>query len=357
MLKKLFDGLILILLILALAAVPAGCSGNKEPEQDVQSPEDDGSAGDSAGIGTVDTQGSNPSPSPVIQDDAGDADPAAEPVMPVTDIPGERKSGGNAAIITNVPENSGTNVIKKPEMVPSSDGSYHVHNIEQLLAAIAPGASIVLEAGSYNLTDFLSPFSNKGYRSKWNFAYEYIEVEEVFDGVEIIIENVDGLKISGGTGDPAETVILTMPRYAAVLKFKECSDIELSCLTMGHTKTGECAGNVLDFYSCSNINLRSMDLFGCGVNGIGMFAGSGDLYVTDSTVRDCSSGPFEIYEPDGEICFTSCVLTGSSWGGYFNFNDRSKLSFIGCIFGRGESEVWYHNENAFFENCSFSDIL
>ena len=239
---------------------------------------------------------------------------------------------------------------------PDSNAPVHVDSVEALIEAIKPGAEIVIEPGKYNLTHFLNDFSDAKDRDEWNQSHDYARIDEVFDGQELCIVNVKGLKISGGDDDRANTELVTEPRYADLFEFRHCENIELENLTMGHTDTGECVGNVLDFATCTDVNLRNMDLSGCGVFGIGCTDGTGNVYVFDSTIRDCSYGTLAVDEPDGEFVFTDCKFTGSDWGGYFNYTDNSDLTFKGCTFGDNETNCWYFDERAKFEDCTWAEV-
>lgn len=234
------------------------------------------------------------------------------------------------------------------------DPFIHVKSIEDLIAAIEPGAQIMIEPGRYNVWDFLKGFPNVRDMDAWNEEHEYVHISPVYDGAELVIINVDGLTITGGSDDPAATELVTDPRYASVLYFENCSDISLGCLTLGHTDTGDCSGNVIDLYETQNFYVRSCDLYGCGVYGIGAYENSGNLYVSNSTIRDCEFGPFDIYSGVGEFTFTACTFDGSGWGGYFEENASSKLKFVGCSFGQNESNVWYF-EDRYCEDCEFME--
>lgn len=232
----------------------------------------------------------------------------------------------------------------------------HVDSVEELLAAIEPGAEIVIERGKYNLCTFLDDYPNVRDCDEWNESHDYVKLYNVYDGVEIHITDADNLKISGVSENPAQTEIVTEPRYASVLYFYDCDNVELNGLTMGHTETGDCSGNVLDFETCNNITLKNMDLYGCGVNGIGCTEGTGDLYVYDSVIRDCEYGSIEIYDPFGEFYFAGCKFTGSGWGGYFDYNETSSLKFVECTFGDNETNTWYFDETAEFEECTWAEV-
>lgn len=236
----------------------------------------------------------------------------------------------------------------------ADDGAIHVDSVEALLEAIAPDANIVVEPGYYDLTAFLQDYPNARDQDEWDDKHPYVKLGAVFDGVEVTIRDVSGLSISGGAFDPAETELVTEPRYAAVLNFENCADVELACLTLGHTETGDCSGNVLDFVDCRDIRLRTMDLYGCGVYGVGAY-GCGDLTVSNSTIRDCSCGSVEISESVGDNLFTACTLSGSYGAGDYTPTAVSTLAFVGCYFGEGESTGWYFRNNAAFENCEWSD--
>ena len=237
----------------------------------------------------------------------------------------------------------------------NTDGFIRVSTVEELVEAIRPQAKIRMEPGYYNLNGFLARYSDAGAREAWNEEHPYVRIEEVFDGMEIIITNVYELTLEGGTDHPADTEIVTDPRYAAVLRFDRCTGVEINCLTMGHTDRGDCAGDVLSFNNTQNIVLQSLDLYGCGVYGIGCDQYSGNLYVSDSVIRDCEYGPFAIYNGEGDFSFTNCTFSGSAGGGHFEYNDNSRLSFNTCSFGQEESNIWYFDEFANFENCEFME--
>lgn len=262
---------------------------------------------------------------------------SAEPVSPVTEAP------------TPTPTQAPT------ELPTDSDGAVRVSSVGELLEAIEPNATIIISPGRYNLTEFLQDYPNARDRDAWDEEHPYVWLDEVYDGVEITIRNVDGLSIRGGTDDPADTELVTDPRYAAVLNIDNCREPRLSGMTMGHTERGDCSGNVLNFNECSDVRLENLDLYGCGVCGVGA-VGCTNLYVSDCVIRDCEFGPFEFYENSGEILFSDCVLSGSDGGGYYGgYEATSCLTFLRCTFGEEESDMWYLREDADKEECTWSE--
>lgn len=240
---------------------------------------------------------------------------------------------------------------------PSGGGSkaVHVKTTEEFLNAIKPDAEIVLEKGFYNMSDYIEKFYHSSDYEKWAADHPYAEIREEYDGCEIVINDVSNLKISGA-GECSDTELVVEPRYASVLYFENCTNVEIDNLTMGHTESGECAGNVLDFDACRKITVDGCDLYGCGVYGIGANSGSGDIHVLNSTIRDCSYGPFEFYNIYGDIEFRNCSLTGSGGSGsYWDEYNNSNLAFYSCNFGYWESDIQYYGEDAVFEDCEFEE--
>ncbi|MCR4618837.1 MAG: hypothetical protein K5669_11720 [Lachnospiraceae bacterium] len=233
-------------------------------------------------------------------------------------------------------------------------GEIRVNTTEDFLNAIAPNAHIIIEPGYYNMTDYLSGYSTNESRNNWNNAHEYVKIRDEFDGVEVVIQKASGLIIEGGSDNYSDTEIVIDPRYSAILYFIGSEDISISNVTMGHTDRGNCIGDVLDFEYCKNITIGNVDLYGCGVYGIGCDTETSNLHVTDSMIRDCEYGPFNIRNPHGDFIFDNCTFTGSDGGGYFEANGNSNLIFNNCEFGIEEANVWYFDENAEKNNCVFA---
>jgi len=227
-----------------------------------------------------------------------------------------------------------------------------VSSVEELLEAIGPHVGILIKPGYYNLSEYIEDVWSKEGES-WNAAHPYVQLQKCYDGVEIVIRRVEDLSIYGDNENLTEIVI--DPRYGQVLNFEECHNISLSGLTMGHTEIGECNGNVLDFYGCRNINLSAMDLYGCGVYGIGCFDGTGELYAYGSTIRDCSSGALQIGNGNGRFEFHNCMLTGSEGFDCYEPTPYSELAFYECVFGDNETSYYMFHDDVYTEDCVWSE--
>lgn len=256
--------------------------------------------------------------------------------------------GGNAnnsaAPGTNAP---GTNAPANTSAV--SANAVTVSSVEQLLEAIAPGAEIVILPGYYNMSQYVNDlYAASG--DEWNAQHPYVELQDCYDGAEVVIKNVKNLSISGG-GDMSDTEVVIDPEHGTVFTFNSCSGVKLSNLTLGHTEKGVCFGNVMDLIACENIELRNMDLYGCGVIGLNCEGGTGDVFVYDSILHDCSDGPISIYGGAGKFEFRDCVLTDSASGGYFDGGGRAQVSFHNCSFGLWETDFWASIDGIETENC------
>ena len=233
-----------------------------------------------------------------------------------------------------------------------------VGGTEELLEAIRPGAEIVLTPGRYDLSAYIDGiWEQEG--ETWNSRHEYVQLQDCYDGAEILVRGVDGLSITGQSDTGAQELVIE-PRYATVFSFENCSAVKLSNLTLGHTEGGECSGNVLDFYACSDVELRGLDLYGCGSTGIECGNGTGNVSVYDSIIRDCSNGPLFLYDCTGKFAFHNCALTGSEDGVYFLHNeddsDDAELAFYQCSFGEMESASLAFREDVYTEDCSWTEI-
>lgn len=231
-----------------------------------------------------------------------------------------------------------------------------VSDMEQMIENIAPDTQILLAPGRYNLSDTLTTlYAREG--EHFNESRKFVRIDEVYDGPELVVTGVSGLSIASASGLAADTEIVTDPRYANVLRFENCSDIGMMDLTMGHSDTGDCVGDVLYFTQTSDIVLSGMDLYGCGVYGIGTDA-CARLACFDSTIRDCENGTLELCNAQSRQMFLNCVMTGSGSGGYFKaYNDSDgEFYFYRCSFGERESNSFAFDDKIITENCIWSEI-
>ena len=187
----------------------------------------------------------------------------------------------------------------------------HAATADELLAAIAPNTTILLDAGVYDLS------ATAGYGGFGSDCYCW---EEAFDGFTLKLVGVQGLSIVGaGKG---ETVITASPRYAAVFSFQNCQDLVLRDFTAGHSEApGYCTGNVLDFDGCRNVTVEGCGLYGCGVLGIWGMQCSG-FAIRDSEIYECANGAAEFSVCTG-LSFENCSIHDCDDG-------LNQIALFGC---------------------------
>lgn len=159
-----------------------------------------------------------------------------------------------------------------------------VRTVDEFLSAIGSDRVIRLMEGEYNLTQAVS----YGQSATGEFWYW----EDGYDGFQLRIFGVQNLSILGSNAEVCN--IVTAPRYANVLSFADCKNLELQGLCIGHTPEGYCSGGVLDFSSCTDVSIRSCDLYGCGTVGISA-SNCRRFTVWDSVIHDCTYGAIEAY--------------------------------------------------------------
>lgn len=177
-------------------------------------------------------------------------------------------------------------------------GQIKVSSIDELIRAIGPKRTIIMEPGTYDLS------AAEGYGTSEGSYYYW---EQRYDGPQLVIRDVNGLTLAAESDDPKATTIAAIPRYANVLSFTGCSNIELRGFTAGHTKEpGECAGGVLYFENCGDLRLEECRLYGCGILGIET-QNCNSITVDKCEIYECSFGAVQMRDTDG-ISFRQCDI-------------------------------------------------
>ncbi len=177
-------------------------------------------------------------------------------------------------------------------------GSVTVTNTDELLAAIGPDRTILLDGALFDL----SAASNYG-----GAGTEYYYWAEGPDGPALIVTGVQRMSIRAVNEDPAATTLAAVPRFANVLSFRDCEDIRLVGFTAGHTEEpGTCSGGVLAFEGCHGIELEACRLYGCGVLGLECQNCTG-VTARDCEIYDCSQGGVYLWRSDG-VRFLGCDI-------------------------------------------------
>ena len=229
-----------------------------------------------------------------------------------------------------------------------------VSSVRELIEAIQPEATVLIAPGRYNMSEYLDSLETAE-RESFNKNHKYVEIRDVYDGNELIIRDCDHLALIGDSEDYRDTELMIDPRYATVLTVSNSKSFFMSGITMGHTKLGECSGNVLDLDGAAGVVLDRVDFYGCGAEGIFSYGESGDLAVFDSVIRDCEYNPMSITDDSGCTCFQDCTITGNGGGGFFGAGS-GLVSFYRCTLGENESNMLAFAYEVETVDCTFADI-
>ena len=221
---------------------------------------------------------------------------------------------------------------------------------EEFIKAIGSNRVITV-SGIINLSDVLQS-NEKSQKaglttiSEGSEATQRASRENVFDGYQLVLNHCVNLTIKGTNG----AALIVAPRYAYILSFRNCHEIEINNLTIGHTDEGYCQGGVLEFNNCQDIQIDRCDLYGCGIEGI-TATNTTDLDCTKTIIRDCS---YSIMTATGcfNLKFTDCDFYRCKEYGLVNLRNNSNTSFVRCRFSQNKSTLFVvENTNIDLREC------
>ena len=209
----------------------------------------------------------------------------------------------------------------------------HVSTVDEFLAAIAPDTEIILDSEFYDLS------TATGYGKTNSTYYRW---EEVFDGVQLTIQDVSNLTIRAEGDDIKAHTVSARPRYAHVLNFDNCSAITIEGFTAGHTfEPGSCAGGVIGFRGSQDFLINNCGLYGCGV--VGVWAErSKNIQVANCDIYECSWGGIymvackDVTFTDNTIRDLGEVFEGTRYDGTpFMLHDTENITINGVKMDNG----------------------
>ena len=192
-----------------------------------------------------------------------------------------------------------------------------VETAEDFLNAIGPDRVIQVRAGAFTLSD-----------ADPTWQSPYARFEEVYDGYELVITNVDNLWIEGTENTLSR--ILTRPRYADVLKCRDCRNIRFENLELAHTgDAGFCRGSVLAFANCEDVRIDDCILFGSGTHGIEA-DGLTQLSCSNSVIRDCTYGILCLQQAS-DVRFDTCQFFDNAGFSMIGLLHCQRIDFTNCL--------------------------
>ena len=215
----------------------------------------------------------------------------------------------------------------------------------ELIENISSNVSIKLKKKDYNISNLVLDEDPNIY------------FDDVFDGKQLILDNISNLSIIGETVD---TQILASPRYANVITFKNCSDIRIESLIIGHTKEnlGYCSGGVLCFENCKNIELKDLILFGCGTYGI-VLNNVENITVNDTVIKECTYGISQSFN-SSNIQYNNCNFYDNQMFDLIRVSQCHNTNYNTCTFNNNKSDQGYlfaidESESINIKDCTFKN--
>lgn len=193
-----------------------------------------------------------------------------------------------------------------------------VNNAEEFINAIGSNREIILKSEEvYDITSALSEGAGN----------EKAYVRETYDGIELVISNVENLIIRSESSELAK--IMVSPTYSEVLNFEDSKNIIIDGVHAGHgPDKGECSGGVFSFERCQNIYINNSILFGCGTQGVEL--SNVDSFVFDnSVIEDCSYGIMTV-KASKDVIFMNSKFRNTGIYDLINISDSKNVLFTSC---------------------------
>ena len=151
------------------------------------------------------------------------------------------------------------------------------------------------------------------------FGYEIPVAGAVVNGLhDIYIE---------AKGDE-DGILIVDPRYADVFFFNRCDNIVMKGLTMGHSDTGDCSGDVVRMSHCDEVIISNCSLYGCGVIGFDAECCS-NIELRNSEFFGCSEDGIRLCQ-SSDVEVKGCKIFENGLGIYVDESDN--VVFDDCRF-------------------------
>ena len=235
-----------------------------------------------------------------------------------------------------------TSPVEEKTAAPGENNVVRVSNVDELLSAIAPNTEILMEPGTYNLSE----------AETYGGFYEeedYYKWDAGADGHQLVIVGVENLTIRGS--GRLVTNLETDPRYADVLMLENCTDVVLEDFTAGHTiALGECSGGVIELQGCNGVQLNRLGLFGCGTEGLTTYLSS-DITMTDCEIYECSSNAATLYNSNS-VTISRCRIYDigrEDYGGYvfFDISNCQSITIENSELSNSDLNMLMHSAGSF----------
>lgn len=210
----------------------------------------------------------------------------------------------------------------------AADSVIQVSTVDEFLSAIGSNRTIILNPGTYEL----STASDYGQERPGNAPYFW---EKVYDGSQLVIDGVSGLKIEASN----DVSLTTASDYATTLTIKNSADISIAGLKIGRAGL-EYAYNsdALGFNSCERVSVTGCELYSSGNSGIRCET-CADVSAVNCKIYDC--GNAAVWCRDSEnVYLEDCEIYDCAWGEYgviFSIHNARGFVVTSCDIHDNES--------------------
>lgn len=203
-----------------------------------------------------------------------------------------------------------------------------VSTAEEFVQAIGSNKKIIIEPGEYNLSK-IKQVDNSDHTAIWG---------NVYDGKELIIQNVKNLTIEGI--DAASTKFIVTPRFAQIMSFKSCENISISNITAGHIPLEyECDAGVFLFDACNNVNISNSEFYGCGSIGL-IIDNTVNLKCDNANINRCSLRAIDIYGSKDIIFSNTKIQDHAAYSNIVYADSSENITFENCDMINNSNFSW-----------------
>lgn len=211
-----------------------------------------------------------------------------------------------------------------------------VTTVQEFLNAIGSNTTIQLKGHSFHISDLANP-NNSG--TNYNFR-------EVYDGYELVISNVQNLKIIGLGKDLVR--LYAKPEYGNVIAFDACTNITIENVDAGHgASKGACVGGVFKIENTDNFFIKNTVMYGSGIEGI-TTDNVTNLVCSNSFIRSCTYGIMTLANSK-DILFENCVFEDNGVYDLVNIDVCENVSFKNCSFEKNRTEATDYSDYSLFK--------
>lgn len=219
-----------------------------------------------------------------------------------------------------------------------------VKTARQFIEALGTDTHIIVENDILDLTHEIEKMKSEGKLQKKKEDVNGVFYTDEYDGPSLIVSRVMNLTIEG---IKPGTHIQVTPRYANVLAFINCQDINIKNLRLGHTDAGDCIGDVINLTFCQDVNISQCKLYGCGVIGLDMTKCE-SVHITDSEIYECSQ---TFIYANGVKGFNAENCSFYNNGNGMSFGESSDVLFSNCTIKDNHGELFHAESRIRIEDC------